>query len=71
MLQGVLSKLMTAGGDDAARAMGGVATRVFDDLMPSTAAKVATKPATKTASKISADTLSTATAYRTQLATFR
>lgn len=63
MLQGVLSKLMTAGGDDAARAMGGVATRVFDDLMPATAAKAATKPVAKTASKLSADTLNTAKKY--------
>lgn len=63
MLQGVLSKLMTAGGDDAARAMGGVATRVFDDLMPATAAKAVAKPATKTASKLSADTLGAAKKY--------
>ncbi len=54
---------MTAGGDDAARAMGGVATRVFDDLMPATAAKAVAKPATKTASKLSADTLGAAKKY--------
>lgn len=44
MFGGVLSKLLTAGGDDAARAIGKTATGTLDNLLP-TATKTATKPA--------------------------
>lgn len=44
MFGGVLSKLLTAGGDDAARAIGKTATGTLDNLLPTTT-KTATKPA--------------------------
>lgn len=43
MFGGVLSKLLTAGGDDAARAVGKTATGALDNLLP-TATKTAAKP---------------------------
>lgn len=48
MYGGILSKLLTAGGDDAARAIGKTATGTLDNLLPTTTRKLATAPAVDT-----------------------
>lgn len=63
MFGGVLSKLLTAGGDDAARAVGKTATGALDNLLP-TATKTATNQAAKkAATTISDDALAAAKRY--------